>query len=155
MAVITRFEDLVAWQEARKLAQMVHGLLRQGHITRDFGISDQLRRSSTSVMTNIAEGFDCESRLEFARFPVIARRSAVEVQSLLYTALDDGYITQDIFDQNYQKASRVKAIINGLKRSLNTTKQVSESQATYDTSDPLDTSDTSDTLDTLDTSSQS
>jgi four helix bundle protein len=39
-------------------------------------------------MTNIAEGFDCESKAEFARFLGIARRSAVEVQSLLYTAFD-------------------------------------------------------------------
>jgi four helix bundle protein len=69
-------------------------------------------------MTNIAEGFDCESKVEFARFLGIARRSAVEVQSLLYAALDVGYISQEGFTAEYQQAEKTKALIGGLKRSL-------------------------------------
>ena len=49
-------------------------------------------------MTNIAEGLDCESKLEFAHFLGMARRSAVEVQPLLYTALDVKYINAADFD---------------------------------------------------------
>ena len=166
MSVITRFEDLIAWQEARKLTKMIHALLRQGPLSKDYGLCDQLRRASTSVMTNIAEGFDCESRIEFARFLVIARRSAVEVQSLLYTALDDSYIIQKDFEIYYAQANRTKNIINSLKRSLNIqNKWVSEEKAEYmlaeisnvsDVSKSVkgvdDTLDTSDTPDTSDTS---
>ena len=57
----------------------------------------RLQRASVSVMANIAEGFDCDSQAEFARFLGIARRSTVEVQSLLYAALDAGYISPEDF----------------------------------------------------------
>lgn len=83
MALIKRFEDILAWQEARKLVKMIYLLIGDGAFSKDFGLRDQIQRASVSVMANIAEGFDCESNAEFARFLGIARRSAVEVQSLL------------------------------------------------------------------------
>ena len=83
MPLITRFEDINAWQEARKLVKMIYELTHTGKLAKDFGIRDQIQRAAVSSMTNIAEGFDCESKVEFARFLGIARRSAVEVQSLL------------------------------------------------------------------------
>lgn len=94
MVLIKKFEDIIAWQEARKLVTNVYRLTGSGAIAKDFGMRDQLQRASISAMTNIAEGFDCESKLEFARFLGIACRSAVEVQSLLYAALDIGYINE-------------------------------------------------------------
>ncbi len=100
MPLIKKFEDIVAWQEARKLMKRVYQITRKGEFRKDFGLRDQIQRASVSSMTNIAEGFDCESNLEFARFLVIARRSAVEVQSLLYTALDIEYIDEKIFQRN-------------------------------------------------------
>ena len=87
MAMIQRFEDILAWQEARKLVKMIYSITSKELFSKDFGMRDQIRRASVSVMANIAEGFDCESKVEFARFLGIARRSAVEVQSLLYAAL--------------------------------------------------------------------
>ncbi len=91
MAVITRFEDIQAWQEARKLLKMIYKLTSSGRPAKDFGLRDQIQRAAVSSMTNIAEGFDCESKAEFARFLGFARRSAVEVQSLLYIAFDIQY----------------------------------------------------------------
>jgi four helix bundle protein len=118
MALIKKFEDIIAWQEARKLMKRVYQLTRKGEFGKDFGLRDQIQRASVSSMTNIAEGFDCESNLEFARFLVIARRSAVEVQSLLYTALDIEYIDEKTFKEVYDQAAKTKTIINSLKRSL-------------------------------------
>jgi four helix bundle protein len=118
MAMIQRFEDIQAWQEARVLVKMIYALTNKEHFAKDFGVRDQIRRASVSAMTNIAEGFDCESKLEFARFLGIARRSAVEVQSLLYAAIDTGYITQNEFDTHYEQARKAKALIGGFKRSL-------------------------------------
>lgn len=114
MALIRKFEDIVAWQEARKLMKMVY----EGKFSKDFGLRDQIRRASVSTMTNIAEGFDCESNVEFARFLVITRRSSVEVQSLLYAALDVGYIDQDTLKTYYEQAFKTKGLVNALKRSL-------------------------------------
>ncbi len=79
--MISRFEDIEGWQEARKLVKMIYQLTEKGAFAKDFGLRDQIQRAAVSAMTNIAEGFDCESKVEFARFLGIARRSAVEVQS--------------------------------------------------------------------------
>src|SRR5215208_48622 len=118
MAMISRFEDIEGWQEARKLVKMVYQLTTAGVFAKDFGLRDQIQRASVSAMTNVAEGFDCESKAEFARFLGFARRSAVEVQSLLYTAFDLTYITEPQFKEYYEQARKTKALIGGLKRSL-------------------------------------
>ena len=115
---IRRFEDIQAWQEARKLVKAVYILTEQGRFAKDFGLRDQIRRASVSIMANIAEGFDCESQVEFARFLGIARRSAVEVQSLLYTALDVGYITEEEFKTYYAQADKAKALTGAFRHAL-------------------------------------
>ncbi len=94
MPLIKKFEDILAWQEARKLVSSIYRLTGLGSLAKDFGLRDQIQRAAVSAMTNIAEGFDCESQIEFTRFLGIARRSAVEVQSLLYASLDVGYIDE-------------------------------------------------------------
>lgn len=118
MAMISRFEDIEAWQEARKLVKMIYGLTNTGPFSKDFGLRDQIQRAAVSAMTNIAEGFDCDSKAEFARFLGIARRSAVEVQSLLYTAFDIQYIIEAQLKEYYEQARKTKALIGGFKRSL-------------------------------------
>jgi four helix bundle protein len=74
--------------------------------------------SAVSSMTNIAEGFDCESKAEFARFLGFARRSAVEVQSLLYAAFDVKHINEAQLKEHYEQARKTKALIGGFKQSL-------------------------------------
>jgi len=118
MPLITRFEDIQAWQEARKLVTMIYRLTNSGTLAKDFGLRDQIQRAAVSSMTNIAERFDCESKAEFARFLGIARRSAVEVQSLLYTAFDIEYINQTQLKEHYEQARKTKALIGGFKNSL-------------------------------------
>jgi four helix bundle protein len=118
MMPITKFEDLIAWQESRTLVKLVYKLAYTGALSKDFGMKDQIQRASVSAMTNIAEGFDCESTVEFARFLGFARRSAVEVQSLLYAALDAEYIAEESFNIHYEQAKKCKALIGGLKHSI-------------------------------------
>lgn len=118
MAFVKQFEDIKAWQEARTLVKMIYSLTTAGQFAKDFGLRDQIRRASVSVMTNIAEGFDCDSKVEFARFLGIARRSAVEVQSLLYTALDIDYIDDKTFKTHYEQANKAKALTGAFRHSL-------------------------------------
>lgn len=118
MALIERFEDIHGWQEARKLVGEIYQLTNNGLLSKDYGLRDQLQRAAVSAMTNIAEGFDCDSKTEFARFLGIARRSAAEVQSLLYVALDVGYIDKKTFDAEHKQARKTKALIGGFKHSL-------------------------------------
>ena len=64
-------------------------------------------------MHNIAEGFDAESNAEFIRFLRYAKRSCSEVQSELYVALDENYISSGEFDETYELARRTRAAIRG------------------------------------------
>ncbi|RMF37703.1 MAG: four helix bundle protein [Chloroflexi bacterium] len=109
---IERFEEIQAWQEARLLTRMVYEVSSSGPFAKDFGLRDQVRRAAGSAMHNIAEGFDAGSDTEFIRFLKYARRSASEVQSQLYIALDCRYITQDQFRRIYDQATSVKKLIN-------------------------------------------
>jgi len=115
---IERFEDIEGWQEARVLAQMVYTVSSKGRFARDFRLRGQIEDAAVSVMANIAEGFDSGSDAEFIRFLGYARRSASEVQSHLYIALDRGYVTEEEFEAIYQKAVQVKKLINGFIRYL-------------------------------------
>ncbi|RJP48834.1 MAG: four helix bundle protein [Anaerolineaceae bacterium] len=114
MATIHCFEDLNAWQSAREITNLIYELTQGGNFAKDFGLRDQMRRAASSVMLNIAEGFDAGSDSEFIRFLGYARRSASETQAGLYTALDQKYISQPQFDSVYAKATICKKQINGL-----------------------------------------
>lgn len=88
MATITRFEDILGWQKARQVTSAIYEVTGQGVFSKDFGLRDQIRRSSVSIMANIAEGFGRKSDKEFANFLNYAHGSVAETQSHLYVALD-------------------------------------------------------------------
>jgi four helix bundle protein len=115
---IERFEDVEGWKEARVLARMIYAVSSKGRFAKDFRLRRQIEDAAASVMANIAEGFDAGSDAEFVRFLGYARRSASEVQSHLYIALDRGYINEEEFEAIYQKATQVKKLINGFIRYL-------------------------------------
>jgi four helix bundle protein len=69
-------------------------------------------------MSNIAEGFDSGSNREFLKFLAYALRSASELQSHLYVALDQGYVSGEVFDKLYGQARTVKNLIGGFRRYL-------------------------------------
>jgi four helix bundle protein len=118
VTLVTRFEDLQVWQEARQLTSAAYELSHPRRFAGDRGLADQLRRAAVSVMNNIAEGFDSGSHSEFRRFLRYAIRSVSEVQSCLYVAIDRGYINREEFERTYATASRVKKKCGALVRRL-------------------------------------
>jgi four helix bundle protein len=115
---VSKFEELRAWQQARNLTRQIYEIGRATGLRRDFGLRNQLQRAAVSTMANIAEGFGCRSPGEFKNFLGYARRSTIEVQSLLYVCCDAGYIGQADFKQHYEQAEKTKAIITALITSL-------------------------------------
>jgi four helix bundle protein len=113
VAKIERFEDMQSWQKARQLVDVVYDLTDQPMFARDHQLRHQIRDAAGSVMHNIAEGFDSGTDAEFKRFLKIARRSASEVQSELYLALDRKYINSDEHRAAYALATEAKKLING------------------------------------------
>jgi len=91
----SRFEDLPIWQEARKLTKDVYAVTRDGAFSKDFRLKNQIRDSSVSVMSNIAEGFENQTTKQFIRYLYIAKGSSGEFRSQLYVALDAGYINEE------------------------------------------------------------
>lgn len=100
---VERFEDLIIWQEARELVKSIYKLTSRLPFKKDYGLKDQIQRAVVSVMTNIPEGFERNNNNEFIRFLLVSKGSAGELRSLLYVSFDLEYITQNEFDENYQK----------------------------------------------------
>ncbi len=114
MAKIERFEDLQSWQKARQLANLIYDLTEHQNFAKDFRLRGQIQDAAGSVMHNIAEGFDAGTNPEFIRFLKMSRRSASEVQSELYLALDRNYIDQNELTEAYNLATETKRLINGM-----------------------------------------
>ena len=107
MSKVERFEDLHAWQGAREIVSIVYRMTSEDGFSRDFALRDQIRRAAISIPSNIAEGFSRRSNREFVQFLFIAKGSAGEVQSQLYVALDQGYISQETFTEAYAKLEMI------------------------------------------------
>ncbi|MDM7986386.1 MAG: four helix bundle protein [Smithella sp.] len=110
---IERFEDIEAWQLARNLTKTVYHLTKAAKFSQDYGLKRQIQEAAGSAMHNIAEGFDSETNAEFVRFLRYAKRSCTEVQSELYVALDESYISEQEFQDTYEQARRTRAAIRG------------------------------------------
>ena len=121
MATFVRFEDIKAWQKAREVTAKIYESTADPAFSKDFGLRDQIRRSTVSIMANIAEGFGRRTNREFANFLVIAHGSAAETQSHLYIALDLGYIDQAVFDDIYNSLDEVSKMTMGLCKHLRNT----------------------------------
>ena len=112
---IERFEDIKAWQEARALANMVYNAVKNDKVFAiDYRFKAQIQSAAVSIMSNIAEGFSRRSDKEFIQFLFISKASAAEVQSQLYVALDQSYISQESFNGLYLKTDEVAKLISGL-----------------------------------------
>ena len=101
MPTIIRFEDIEAWKTSRELTRTIYALTEQGQFSKDFGLKNQIQRASVSVMSNIAEGFESRTDVQFINFLGMARASAGEVRAQLYIALDQKYISEEQFNETY------------------------------------------------------
>src|SRR6058998_3482362 len=113
MARIRKFEDIESWKRARKLANEIYRVTTVGKFTRDFGLRDQIRRASVSILSNIAEGFERGGDKEFLQFLSVAKGSCGETRAQLYVALDQGYILEPKFGELYGMSVETSRIISG------------------------------------------
>ncbi len=124
---IERFEDIEAWCLARELTRKVYRLTKKPKFAKDYGLKRQIQEASGSSMHNIAEGFDSDTNAEFVRFLRYAKRSCTEVQSELYVALDEEYISSCEFKEAYEQAGRTRAAVHGF---INYLKKYEQSKTT-------------------------
>jgi len=120
---ITRFEELEAWKEARKLVKMVYDAIKANpKLSSDLRFAGQFSAAAVSTMSNISEGFAKETDKEFLRGLWISKGSAAEVQSLSYAALDQKYLTEPEMRAIYDQAEKVSQLDSGMIKYLNKSK---------------------------------
>lgn len=112
---IEKFEDIIAWQKAKRLTIDVY---EQFNSCRDYGFRDQVQRASVSIMNNIAEGFERRGDKEFKHFLFIAKGSCGEVRSMLYLALEFGYLSKDDFNRFYNLSLEISKLLSGFIKAL-------------------------------------
>src|SRR3972149_7379386 len=117
---IQNFEDLNVWQRARELVKLIYELTKEKIFSRDYSLVDQIRRSSISVLSNVAEGFERGSNKEFIQFLYIAKGSCGEVRSQLYVALDQRYISEEDFSKCKEFCMKISGMIGNLINYLKT-----------------------------------
>jgi len=135
MATAKRFEDLEVWQKAKELTNLIYRLSSSGMFSRDFGLRDQMRRASISIMSNIAEGFESQTQALFIQYLGHAKGSAGELRAQLYITLEQSYITQDEFNSAFLLAEicskQLARFIQYLESQPNA-RRMREDGATYD-----------------------
>jgi four helix bundle protein len=115
MARFNSFEEILSWKKARELNKEIYQFTsKKNSFSQDFALRDQIRRSSISISSNIAEGFERETNKEFIRFLYIAKASAGEFRSQLYLAYDLEYVDEAQFEMLNSKVIEISKMISGL-----------------------------------------
>ncbi len=111
-------EEIGIWNLARKICKLIFELTRQEPLCKDFELVNQIRRSSRSVMDNIAEGYGRGGNKEFLQFLAIAKGSCCEAQSQIYQLADCDYISTQKFEELIAEIRSVYAGIVNLMEYL-------------------------------------
>jgi four helix bundle protein len=109
------FEDLEVWKRACRLSVEIHRAL--GKVTH-YSLRDQIQRSSVSIPSNIAEGSERDSKLDFIRFLRIAKGSAAELRTQLYLASELEILSAKDTRKFIAEVKEFSAMLQGLIRSL-------------------------------------
>lgn len=111
---ISRFEELPVWKDARNLTKEVYRITNTGDFSKDYRLKDQVRSSSVSMMSNIAEGFESQTTKQFIRYLYIAKGSCGEFRSQLYVSLDVGYLNEATANKLIAEAESISKQFSGL-----------------------------------------
>lgn len=112
------FKELKVWQKAHRFVIEVYQQSRSFPADERFGLTAHLRKSVTSVPSNIAEGCGREGERELARFLSIAAGSASESEYQLLLARDLGYLQPDMHRQLDDQVNEVKRMLNSFIKTL-------------------------------------
>jgi four helix bundle protein len=111
---IKSFDNLEVWKEGHKLVIQIYKATKGFPKEELFGLTNQIRRASVSITSNIAEGFSRGSFKEKVQFYCIALGSLTETQNQLIIARDIGYLLSEDFNKIYSQTILVNKLCNGL-----------------------------------------
>ena len=105
------FQELTIWQRSHFLTLKIYSVTKDLPKDEMFGLTSQMRRSSSSIPTNIAEGCGRNSNAELNRFFVIAAGSTSELQYQLILSKDLGYIIESVFKELHDETIQIRKMI--------------------------------------------
>lgn len=111
-----RFEDLEVWKRSARMSAEIYKVSRK---IRDFSFRDQLTRSSLSIASNLAEGWERQTQKEFVRFIRYALGSCGELRTQLYIGMEAGYIDHSKAKAWVAETRELSAMLRGLQESVN------------------------------------
>lgn len=111
---IKSFTDLIAWKSGHSLVLVIYKATKLFPKDETFGLTNQIRRASVSVTSNIAEGFSRQSYKDKIQFYAVALGSLTEVQNQLTIARDVEYLDHQTFDSIFAITVDVSKLLNGL-----------------------------------------
>jgi four helix bundle protein len=111
---IRDFKDLYAWKEGHALVLMIYKMVALLPKLEIYGLSDQMRRASVSITSNIAEGFGRQTYKEKIQFYYQAQGSLIELKNQLMIAKDVGYITNEVYKNIENQADISHQLLQGL-----------------------------------------
>ncbi|MCD6422533.1 MAG: four helix bundle protein [Elusimicrobia bacterium] len=112
------FKELKVWQKAHQLVLEIYKITRSFPKEERFGLVIQIRRSVSSIPTNIVEGFKRKSKKDFAYFLNIAESSLEETKYHLLLAHDLKYISNTVYNKLLELCDEIGKMLNGLQSSL-------------------------------------
>ncbi len=122
----SNFKELAVWQKSMNLAVEIYELIRRLPPDERYGLSDQIRRSTVSIPSNIAEGHARNTAKEFLRFLSISRGSAAELQTQLILSTKIGYLTEETSNPLIQEIVEIDKMLCGLMRFIKSKHQQSD-----------------------------
>lgn len=111
---MSNFKELKVWQKSKDLAVGIYRLTNDGGLFKDFGLKDQMRRSSVSVPSNIAEGDNLDTDKQSVRHFYIARGSIAELRTQLAIAQEIGYVSTNQYDTLEKNCESISAMLTSL-----------------------------------------
>jgi four helix bundle protein len=108
------FKKLIVWQKAKDLAVKIYKLTDSREFIKDFGLKDQIRRSSVSIPSNIAEGDNLDTDKQSVRHFYIARGSTAELRTQLLISMEIGYIKSETFTEIEDECDKISAMLTTL-----------------------------------------
>lgn len=109
------FEDLEVWKKACRLAVRLYSLLREN---RDYSLKDQMLRAAVSIASNIAEGSERNSLVDFRRYLSVAKGSAAELRTQVYISGSIGVLNQEDTLELVDELKVISKMLQGLATSL-------------------------------------
>ena len=109
------FENLEVWKQSCRIAVRVYELLKN---CRDFGMKDQMTRSAVSIASNIAEGAERDSKVEYIRFLHIAKGSAAELRTQVYISRKIDLISKTAAEDLTTDLKKISAMLHNLIKAL-------------------------------------